>query len=434
MFAKYLAESFKGEENRRRRFVSLGSGNCELEVELAAGLRSRGHEDFVFECVDLNPAMLERGALYARQAGVSEQVVFVQGDFNAWNPAHKYDAAIANQSLHHVVNLEALFDGIKESLTPDGRFIVSDMIGRNGHQRWPEALEIVHEFWRQLPPSYRVNRVSGFFEELFEDWDCSVESFEGIRSQDILQLLLERFGFHLFIGFGNIMDPFVDRSFGHNFNPDAEWDRCFIDRVHQRDVEEMATGRIKPTHILAVLGKQPVNEPACIAPLTPEFCVRVPGKEEDVPAQSAESPYQWPGIPEFWKHELEFSCTALAEATAEIKKLRTGDGPLQREFEARTEWARKLDRELRECIAWGSGLREELEARTAWAQRVDRELEEHTQWNTQLCEELAAEKRARTMAEAELRGCFRNPVRYAAGLAARIFRKCRKFIRLRSET
>ena len=81
------------------------------------------------------------------------------------------------------------------------------MIGRNGHQLWPEALEIVHEFWRQLPERYRYNRALKRYEELYENWDCSLESFEGIRAQDILPLLLEYFHFQLFVGCGNVIDP-----------------------------------------------------------------------------------------------------------------------------------------------------------------------------------------------------------------------------------
>ena len=48
---------------------------------------------------------------------------------------HEYDAVIANQSLHHVTNLEGLFDAIRHSLHPTGVFVTSDMIGRNGHDR-----------------------------------------------------------------------------------------------------------------------------------------------------------------------------------------------------------------------------------------------------------------------------------------------------------
>ena len=55
-------------------------------------------------------------------------------DFNQWRPSHEYDGVIASHVLHHVLNLEGLFAGIKESLRTGGCFAIADMIGRNGHQ------------------------------------------------------------------------------------------------------------------------------------------------------------------------------------------------------------------------------------------------------------------------------------------------------------
>jgi SAM-dependent methyltransferase len=168
--------------------------------------------------------------------------------------------------LHHVLNLERLFARIKSSLKPAGLFVISDIIGRNGHQRWPEALDIVHEFWRKLPPSYRFNRQLDRYEQLYEDWDCSYESFEGIRSQDILALLLEHFHFQLFIAYANVIDPFVDRSFGPNFDASALWDRAFIDQIHARDDNEINAGRVKPTHMLAVVGNHLYKQVSLVEP------------------------------------------------------------------------------------------------------------------------------------------------------------------------
>jgi trans-aconitate methyltransferase len=121
------------------RFVSIGSGNGDLEVALAAALVARGRQDFTLECVDLNETMLERARAAARAAGVEAQLRFTRADFNTWQPVTPYHAVLANQSLHHVVALEHLFDAVAAQLAPQGLFIISDMIGRNGHQRWPEA-------------------------------------------------------------------------------------------------------------------------------------------------------------------------------------------------------------------------------------------------------------------------------------------------------
>jgi hypothetical protein len=203
-------------------------------------------------------------------------MAFVEGDFNTWRPRGTYDAVIANQSLHHVVRLEHLFDAVAAAIGAEGRFITADMIGRNGHQRWPEALAIVRGLWRELPPAYRYNRQLARQEDEFLDWDCSGEGFEGVRAQDILPLLVQRFHFELFVPFANVIDPFIDRSFGPNFDRESERDRAFIDRVQAIDEQAMLEGRIKPTHMFAVL-RNPGPWPRRFPPgLAPENCVRTP--------------------------------------------------------------------------------------------------------------------------------------------------------------
>lgn len=273
-FAHYIERSIK-EINRKALISSLGCGNCDTEVRVAKLLLDRGVRDFVIDCVDINSTMLERGRELAHEAGVTPNIRAVPGDFNDWHPSQRYDVVIANQSLHHVLNLEGLFATIEESLGDRGRFLTSDMIGRNGHMRWPEAMEIIHEFWNELPSRYRWNVQLHRQEEFYEYWDCSKEGFEGIRAQDILPLLIEHFEFELFLPYGNLIDPFVDRSFGPNFDADAQWDRDFIDRVHARDEAEILAGRITPTHMMAVLRKRPyAGDRHYWRGLSPLACIR----------------------------------------------------------------------------------------------------------------------------------------------------------------
>ena len=276
-FAHFLAIAYNESPNRPARFVSIGAGNSDAEVRIARMLIDLGITDFTLECLELNETMIERGKLLARENNVENQVLPIAGDFNFWQPIGNYDAVIANQSLHHVSNLEGLFAAIKQTLTPQGRFITSDMIGRNGHQRWPEAAAIVREFWRELPEAYRYNMQLRRQEDDFIDWDCSQEGFEGVRAQDILPLLIETFDFEFFLGFANVIDPFIDRSFGHHFDANSEDDRALIDRIHARDEVEILAGRVKPTHMLAVLRKNYAGALAHWAHLTPNFCVRDPG-------------------------------------------------------------------------------------------------------------------------------------------------------------
>jgi SAM-dependent methyltransferase len=274
-FAKYLVESAKACGNDKPAFISIGAGNCETEVRVAKLIRDSGYTDFVIECLEMNPSMLQRGRELGESEGVAQNLEFIEEDFNRWKASKRYTGVMANQSLHHVLNLEGLFDEIKRSLSPRGYFITHDMIGRNGHQRWPEALKEVHRFWQELPSEYRYNRQLNRHEELYENWDCSIEGFEGIRAQDILPLLLERFDFHLFIGFGNVVDVFIDRGFGHNFNADQEWDRAFVDRLHAFDEQALKTGFLTPTHMAAVMSVGPCSEHLYSRGISPEKSVRV---------------------------------------------------------------------------------------------------------------------------------------------------------------
>ncbi|MEI6056555.1 MAG: SPASM domain-containing protein, partial [Lentisphaerota bacterium] len=109
------------------------------------------------------------------------------------------------------------------------------------------------------------------------NWDCSKDGFEGTRAQEILPLLIERFNFETFIGFGSAVDIFVDRCFGHHFSPNRKEDTDFIDRVHKEDEEGLLNGSLTPTHMLASLVKYKVSEPYYSRGLAPVSCVRKSG-------------------------------------------------------------------------------------------------------------------------------------------------------------
>ena len=276
-FAKYFHASAQACADDLPIFASIGSGNCETEVCVAKLLRQAGLSRFVIECLDMNPRSLQLGHELAEREGVAENIAPVRGDFNKWKATKRYAGVMANQSLHHVVKLEGLFDEIKRSLDPRGYFLASDIIGRNGHQRWPEALSEVHRFWQELPTHYRYNRQRMKQEDVYENWDCSKVGFEGIRAQDILPLLLERFDFHLFIGTCNVIDIFIDRSFGPNFDANQAWDRVFVDRLHAFDEQALLSGALTPTHMMAVMTPQPCAEHLYSRGLAPQNSVRKPG-------------------------------------------------------------------------------------------------------------------------------------------------------------
>lgn len=274
-FAKELARQREA-LGRPIRAISVGAGNGDIEIDIARLLRERGVDGVRIECLDINPTMLARCREMALAQGLQDVVVPVVGDFNRWAPDGSYDAVLASQSLHHVVELEKLFDAVSGAIGAQGVFLISDTIGRNGHLRWPEALAQVREFWKELPEHKRYNMQLKRLETEFQDWDCSTEGFEGVRAQDILPLLIERFEFEVFIPWSNVVDIFIDRAFGHHQIIHDPADCAFIDRIHACDDQGILDGRWKPTHMIGVLRREHSGTPRLWQGLTPEFCVRHP--------------------------------------------------------------------------------------------------------------------------------------------------------------
>ncbi|RPH98920.1 MAG: class I SAM-dependent methyltransferase [Lysobacterales bacterium] len=276
-FLQYIRRACAQNGARDTSIVSIGAGNCDLEIDLGEQLLAAGLGNFRIDCVEINGNMLDRARARVADSMLAPKLRFLRQDFNRWRPGRgAYDVIMANQSLHHVLELEHLFDAIRDGLAEEGLFLTSDMIGRNGHQRWPEALAMLKDFWAELPEAYRYNRLLQRQEPTYINHDCSTEGFEGIRAQDVLPLLLERFHFELFVPYGNLVFVFIDRPFGHNFDATGEWDRDFVDRVHAADESALLDGRIKPTSMLAALRLKPVETRLRDPRLTPQFSVRPP--------------------------------------------------------------------------------------------------------------------------------------------------------------
>ena len=278
LFVEYIAAAAECKVPGTVHVISFGAGNCDVEVETVVAVVRRGFPNVRVDCLEINPSMLARGRALAEREGVADKLTFIEGSANEWMPERKYEACIANHSLHHLTALEQLFFRIDLAICPDGMLLVNDMIGRNGHKRWPEALVHVQRLWQEAPSRYKWNHQRKRQDDEYPDWDCAQEGFEGIRAQDILPLLVRQFRFEAFLGFNNIIDPFVDRSYGPNL-VDPE-DAAFIDRVAQLDDKLIDAGEIKPTHMIGVLRPSswdgsPVR---CWKHRTPEFCVRDPNR------------------------------------------------------------------------------------------------------------------------------------------------------------
>lgn len=257
--------------------ISIGSGDCSLELSVAESLIKRGVDDFRFECLEVAPNLISAARHNIKQKAMEGFLFVNETDINKWTPAceRSCGAVMANHSLHHIVELERLFDSIYRALDYRGCFITNDMIGRNGHMRWPEVLEYVNSIWALMRPEKKLNHQFGQIHHEYVNFDCSTHGFEGVRAQDILPLLLQRFGFSRFLAFGGLTEVFFDRAYGNNFSKADGWDVSFLDFVALLNDRLIDGGLIKPTMMFAELKISPCSTKN-FKHWSPEFCVRLP--------------------------------------------------------------------------------------------------------------------------------------------------------------
>jgi SAM-dependent methyltransferase len=257
---------------------SMGAGDCALEINIAARLKAAGLTNSRVVCIELSPLRLARAKAAASGRGVADFMDFAEGDLNSWRANETVDVFMAHHTLHHVEALESLYDEMAAAMEENSVFLTADMIGRNGHQRWPEVLGWIQHLWQIMPDRYKFQFQFKKWHEAYLDWDCSISGFEGIRAQEVLPLLLRNFDYDRFLGFGGIIDPFIERGYGHNLDPENGKDTEFIDFVENLNQTLLETGRIKPTMMIGAFRKG-VGKQSCFGPLTPAFCVRKPDSQ-----------------------------------------------------------------------------------------------------------------------------------------------------------
>lgn len=277
-YASHFADLRKPEIS----LLSIGCGSCAVELEVAEKLIAGGHTGLRFDCIDLSPDSLAKAERKIAEKKLQSYFNLEQRDLSYWRPERSYQGVMAHFTLHHMSSLETVLDGVREGLGEGGLFVSQDVIGRNGHMRWPEALRLIESMWEFLPEGYKFNHKRRIFEAQFENWDCSQVGFEGARCQEILPALVKRFHFRKFLGYGNLVDVFIDRAFGPNLDPKRDEDLAFINYLEMLNRILIDGGYLKPTSMFAVMSNTPGPQ-RFYRHWSPEFCMRDPVAAPDLP-------------------------------------------------------------------------------------------------------------------------------------------------------
>lgn len=171
-------------KTRKLKILSLCCGAARVEEDF---IRQLPQDSVELTITDINPRLLE---IAKKRLGRLCKVNAIQCDINSLNTSEtKYDIIMCVSALHHIVELEKLMEFVHSSLIDGGEFwIVQEYVGRNGNRLWPDAYEIANDFFKRLPDKYRLNKTAAAVPQLDCDLpnnDCSINVFEGIRSEDI---------------------------------------------------------------------------------------------------------------------------------------------------------------------------------------------------------------------------------------------------------
>ena len=177
--AAYLCGTFPGLD-RPLEILSLASGYCGHEIDFAR----RMTRPYKVTCTELDGAIFEKARAVAKTEGLAMNFETVDLNFITIAPK-RYDLIFAHAAIHHVINLEHLFEQIMGGLSPTGILFVAEVVGKNRKLIWDENERYANALLDLIP-----ERVTRGIRIAIPD---ELGGMEGVRQEDILPLLHKHF-------------------------------------------------------------------------------------------------------------------------------------------------------------------------------------------------------------------------------------------------
>jgi|TARA_B110000495_G_C23018933_1_gene604072 ubiquinone/menaquinone biosynthesis C-methylase UbiE len=248
-FEKFIVQ-YCNSKSKTIKILSLGSGTGDWEVGLLEKI-----PNLEFELVDINEELLIKTQKYAEKNNLKLKINIF--DVNKISLNSTYDLVIVRSSLHHFIKLEHIFEQINDSLISGGAFLViGEVIGRNGEKLYPETKEVAQKLFDMLPPKYRLNNYTNKVDTLVPDIDHSVNSFESIRSEDILPLLLKYFEPKEYVCLDAFLSLLLDFRYGPNYDINEPLDKSLAETIAYLDKYYISNSILKPTCLFGIFNKK----------------------------------------------------------------------------------------------------------------------------------------------------------------------------------
>ena len=204
-----------GEKNLKGLSIGCSEGNPSIEMRLVqSGLFCN------VRVMDIAEGLLNKQESIVKQK-VIKNIEYIKQDLNeVVLEENTYDLIWSVGTIHHIENLESIFEQINYALKDKGIFVMREYIGPNYLQFSDLQLHIVNEILRILPEKYKKNP-NGTLKCIMTppniDELKKQDPSESIRSKDIIQVLKENLEIiKLNYTGGTILHPLLD-SIASNF-------------------------------------------------------------------------------------------------------------------------------------------------------------------------------------------------------------------------
>lgn len=190
------------------------------------------------EAFDISEGAIKQAVQLIAEEKLSERVRYGVLDFNAAAlKKNNYDVVFGAGSIHHIMNLEYLFDQVNKSLKKDGLFIINEFVGPSQFQWREKQSKIINDILAVLTERYKksldadLGKIKEKIEHVSREAMTQSDPSEAIRSDEIVPLFYRNFDVVERIDWGGtILQPLLHKIVG-NFHLNDEKDKIILDLI-----------------------------------------------------------------------------------------------------------------------------------------------------------------------------------------------------------
>jgi len=214
--------------------------------------------------VDSSGGAIARAAELAAQQGLSGKIRYLALDLeHEVLPESPYDLVYAHDVIHHIRELEDLFDRVGAALAPAGVFLFCEYVGPRRFQYDQARTATLDEFLRALPDRYRRlphSRTLATTSARIDPGDLARrDPSEAVRSDEILPVMRSRLKLLEEIPYGgSLLNPLLDELVV-NFEDGNEVDEAILKQLCAAEKVLIRTGALPPDFVVGAASRKNGN-------------------------------------------------------------------------------------------------------------------------------------------------------------------------------